>query len=82
VILRDDGPDVRVQLGEAWTATGPFATAATSDGGRLHVDVIFTETPHRLHVVADPATSQFDARWETEPLQAGPLAELRMPRTA
>jgi CubicO group peptidase (beta-lactamase class C family) len=82
LILRDDGPDVRVQLGEAWTATGPFATAATSDGGRLHVDVIFAETPHRLHVVADPATSQFDARWETEPLQAGPLAELRMPRTA
>ena len=53
---------MRVQLGEAWTATGPFATAATSDGGRLHVDVIFAETPHRLHVVADPATSQFDAR--------------------
>ena len=46
LILRDDGPDVRVQLGQAWTATGPFATAATSDGRRLRVDVIFAETPH------------------------------------
>ena len=77
--MSDDGPQVRLQLGEAWTVTGPFATAATSHRGRLHVDVIFAETPHRLHVVADPSTSRFEARWKTEPLRAGPLAELRMP---
>jgi CubicO group peptidase (beta-lactamase class C family) len=79
LVLRDDGPEVRLQLGEGWAVTGPFATAATSYRRRLHLDVIFAETPHRLHVVADPSTSRFEARWETEPLRAGPLAELRMP---
>jgi CubicO group peptidase (beta-lactamase class C family) len=81
LILTDDGPEFRVKLGDAWTVTGPFATAVASDGGRLHVDVIFVETPHRLHVVLDPESSQFEARWETEPLRGGPLDGLRMPRT-
>jgi CubicO group peptidase (beta-lactamase class C family) len=81
LILTDDGTEVRVKLGDAWTVTGPFATAVTSFGGRLRVDVIFVETPHRLHVELDPATSEFEARWETESLFGGPLAELRMPRT-
>jgi len=46
----------------------------------LRVDVIFLETPHRLHVHLDPATSTFEALWETDPLHDLPLLAMRMPR--
>jgi CubicO group peptidase (beta-lactamase class C family) len=64
----------------AWTTTGPLATASAWAGGQLHVDVIFVETPHRLHLRLDPAAGTFEARWETSPLGDPPLSELRVPR--
>jgi CubicO group peptidase (beta-lactamase class C family) len=73
--LTDDGPPLTVTLGDPWTSTGPVAAAATSG----QVDLIFTETPHRLHLALDPATSQFEAHWETEPLHDRPLAQTRSP---
>jgi CubicO group peptidase (beta-lactamase class C family) len=79
--LIGDGPAVQVRLSDAWMVAGPVASATAFADGRLLVDVIFVETPHRLHVVLDPSTSQFEARWETEPLRGGPLAWHRMPRT-
>ena len=65
----------------AWTTTDVLASSAGRgpDGGLL-VDVLFLETPHRLHLVLDAAAATFTARWATEPLHAGPLRELRAPR--
>ena len=65
-----------------WTVTDAFAASAGSgEGGALLVDVIFLETPHRLHLALDPTAGTFAAHWETEPLHEGPLAQLRAPRS-
>jgi CubicO group peptidase (beta-lactamase class C family) len=79
--LLDDGAEVVAALGapDEWTTTGPLATASAWSDGRLHVDVIFVETPHRLHLRLDPAAGTFDARWQTWPLSYAPLSELRTP---
>lgn len=44
------------------------------------MDVLFLETPHRLHVELSPEGRTFTAQWETEPLHDGTLGELRAPR--
>lgn len=44
------------------------------------MDVLFLETPHRLHVELSPDGRTFTAQWETEPLHVGTLGELRAPR--
>jgi CubicO group peptidase (beta-lactamase class C family) len=78
VVLRDGGADLVVRLGapgEGWTSTGPVATAYA----RTEVDLVFTETPHRLRVTLDPATAHFAARWVTTPIGELPLSETRMP---
>jgi hypothetical protein len=82
LVLADDGPELIVALGapDAWTTTGPVATAYAWADGRLRVDVVFAETPHRLHLILDPATARFESRWQTVPLEEPPLAALRMPR--
>ncbi|WP_229727735.1 serine hydrolase domain-containing protein [Mycetocola zhadangensis] len=58
------------------------ATSASAGWGSKHlaVDVIFIETPHRLHIRLDSETSTFETRWETEPLHAPPLVSLRKPQ--
>jgi hypothetical protein len=56
------------------------ATAYAWADGRLRVDVVFAETPHRLRLTLDPATGRFEARWQTTPLNEMPLAARRMPR--
>ena len=82
VALTDNGPQLLAGLGApgTWTTTGPVATAHAWADGRLAVDVVLVETPHRLRLALDPATGQFDARWQTEPLHPIPLAAMRMPR--
>lgn len=84
LVLTDAGGDLALHLDltGGWTGTGPVATSAAWSGGSLGVDVIFTETPHRLHLVLDPATATFTARWQTQPLSGFLLADLRMPRHA
>ena len=82
--LADGGPEVVAALGapDAWTRTGPVATASAWAGGRLHVDLVFVETPHRLHLRLDPAAGTFDAHWQTVPLGEPPLSKLRTPKTS
>ncbi|MET4052745.1 CubicO group peptidase (beta-lactamase class C family) [Frigoribacterium sp. PvP054] len=62
-------------------ATTPVATSATRSADLLHVDLVFVETPHRLHLTLDEADATFTALWETQPLHAPALAQLRMPRS-
>jgi CubicO group peptidase (beta-lactamase class C family) len=80
--LVDAGPELVAALGApgVWTGTGPVATSWARADGRLHVDLVFVETPHRLHLHLDPGTARFAARWETAPFEDPPLAHLRMPR--
>jgi len=81
LVLADAGPELVARLGDpdTWTTTGPVATAYAWADGRLLVDVVFVETPHRLHLSLDPTAGQFEARWQTVPLGDVPLSSLRMP---
>jgi hypothetical protein len=68
----------RWQVTDALAVTGAVDTAS----GDVLVDVIFVETPHRLHLKCDLAAGTFSARWETEPLHSDlglGLAGLRAP---
>jgi CubicO group peptidase (beta-lactamase class C family) len=90
VEIAGDDPSWRVRLHEgdevleaelvlgAWTITGALAVTAGRRGTALHVDVVFVETPHRLHLVLEGDAA--DVRWETTPLHAPPLHQLRAPR--
>ena len=82
VVLTDGGPELVAGLGapDTWTTTGPVATAYAWADGRLVVDIVFVETPHRLHLTLDPATARFEARWQTSPFDEPPLSAVRMPR--
>lgn len=75
----DEGGDALVlPIGRgSWTVTDAFAVS----GGGSAVDVVFLETPHRLHLALDASAGTFTSRWVTAPLHDGPLAELRMPRS-
>ncbi|OII26335.1 serine hydrolase [Frigoribacterium sp. MCBA15_019] len=75
----DDGSREGVGVGDHPAAT-PVAASATRSADLLHVDLVFVETPHRLHLTLDEADATFTALWETQPLHAPRLAELRMPR--
>ncbi|NIJ06071.1 serine hydrolase domain-containing protein [Frigoribacterium faeni] len=68
--------DAELVLG-AWAVTGALAVTAGRRGGALHVDVVFVETPHRLHLVLDAGSA--DVRWQTVPLHAPLLRQLRAP---
>jgi len=65
-------------LGE-WRTTGPLATWAEQHGDHLLVDVVFVETPHRLHLDADRGTGTVSVRWRTAPLHGPDLRTLRAP---
>ncbi|GAA3957921.1 serine hydrolase domain-containing protein [Actinoplanes auranticolor] len=79
--LLDGSAELVAALGAPgeWTSTGPLTTASAWNDSRLHVDVIFVETPHRLHLRLDPAAGTFEARWQTWPLGGPPLSQLRTP---
>ncbi|WKK70759.1 serine hydrolase domain-containing protein [Rathayibacter oskolensis] len=62
-----------------WTTTEAIAASAgRSSDGVLLVDLVFLETPHRLHLALADGT--VTARWETAPLHEESLATLRAPR--
>lgn len=62
-----------------WTETDAVAASAgRSSDGALLVDLVFLETPHRLHLTL--ADGAFLARWQTAPLHEAPLGTLRAPR--
>jgi hypothetical protein len=78
----DEVLEAELVLG-AWAVTGALAVTAGRRGTALHVDVVFVETPHRLHLVLED--DSVDVRWETTPLHAPPLHapplhQLRAPR--
>jgi CubicO group peptidase (beta-lactamase class C family)/ribosomal protein S18 acetylase RimI-like enzyme len=80
-LWEDDGRlDVAAGFGE-WRISDATAASAgwVDSGSRLAVDVIFLETPHRLHLMLDSRSSTFSARWETEHLHDPPLHEMRAP---
>ena len=68
-----DGPDAEGRDGV------PVAVSGGWDGGRLAVEVLFLETPHRLTVRCDSEYATFTATWGTVPLRAGTLQDLRKP---
>ncbi|CAL9646115.1 serine hydrolase domain-containing protein [Streptomyces sp. enrichment culture] len=69
-----------------WAVTEQPLPAAVSggwaDAGTLTVDVVFLETPHRLHVTCSLTDRTFTARWGTRPLHGRSLLALRAPRGA
>lgn len=76
--------DLPLTGGWATSADGTIATsAALLDDGRIVLDLAFLDTPHRLEIEIDPATSTFDASWPSFPLFGaglGPqLAKMRAP---
>jgi CubicO group peptidase (beta-lactamase class C family) len=78
LIEGDDHIEIRARFGEWFTGDATSASAGWTPDG-LAVDVIFVETPHRLHLTLDLETSTFVTRWQTEPLHAPPLSSLRKP---
>ena len=73
--------ELRLRIGRGtWTTTDAFTVSGGDESGEARIDVIFVETPHRLHLRFDRLEGTVTARWETEPLHAAPLADLRMPR--
>ncbi len=86
LVLHEDGGSVRVPIAAAWTpagSSGVSASAADDPEGRLVVDLAFVETPHRLELVCDRATSTFRATWPAMPLFGvgidGRLSTMRAP---
>ncbi|MFB9376170.1 serine hydrolase domain-containing protein [Kineococcus gynurae] len=80
VVLEEDGVETSAPLGEGWPGGEPLTTAgARRADGTYALDVAFVETPHRLHLVLDPADGTFTSRWGSTPLHVGSLAELRVP---
>ena len=83
--LVDGDTPLRVTAGSGEWITQDAVSASAGwddDGHRLAVDVIFVETPHRLHLTLDWPSSTFTARWETEPLHDLPLSSMRKPVVA
>ena len=68
-----DGPDADGHDGV------PVALSGGWEGGRLVVEMLFLETPHRLTVSCDADDATFTATWGTVPLRAGTLQDLRKP---
>lgn len=75
----DSALEVTAGVGE-WTPNEATVSSAGWDSaGLLAVDVIFIETPHRLHLVLDGPSSTFTVNWETDPLHEIPLVSMRKP---
>lgn len=86
VVLVEGASRMRVPVGDDWAVAGDGAvagSAAVVEGGRVVVDLLFLDTPHRLELVADLGSSTCRSRWATQPiLRPGPmprLADLRSP---
>jgi CubicO group peptidase (beta-lactamase class C family) len=81
IVLTDPGPRLTVALGapQAWTRTGAVVSAYAWKEGLLLVDLVFAETPHRLHLTLDPVAGEFAARWQAAPLGRLPLAWMHSP---
>ncbi len=85
LILREgDGFVLDVRLSPGWSSTADtsFASSATTlPDGRVAVDLVLLETPHRLEIVLDPTAQTFTTRWPAIPLFSGDalLSSMRAP---
>jgi CubicO group peptidase (beta-lactamase class C family) len=61
----------------AWAVAEAIASSASVDPETIAVDLLFLETPHRLHLRCDRRASTFTATWETVPLHYRPMTEMR-----
>jgi hypothetical protein len=69
--VHEDDVAIDVPLHSDWRPVPGHAIAASAgvdDAGRVAVDLVFLDTPHRLTVTVDPETSTFDASWPAVPL--------------
>jgi CubicO group peptidase (beta-lactamase class C family) len=76
---------LRLSPGNGWSASEPGQTPTAVSGGwvdanTLRFDILFIETPHRVHVTCDLAHRTVDARYRTTPLRASSPSWLRAPR--
>ncbi len=80
LVIREGDLSLEVILGADWHSdpgSAVSSSATTTPDGRIAADLIFLDTPHRLEVVLDPATSTFTATWPLVPLfGAGPASTL------
>ncbi|MEZ5230155.1 MAG: hypothetical protein R2710_26870, partial [Acidimicrobiales bacterium] len=86
LVIRERESTLRLPLTADWRSdpgSAVSASAAAVADGRLAVDAVFLDTPHRLEIELDPATATFTANWWQLPLfGAGPpsmLANFKMP---
>jgi hypothetical protein len=70
MVIHEDDRSLEVPLTEQWTVVdSALAASATLLGnGRLLVDLVFLESPHRLEIELRPSKSTFAARWPIVPL--------------
>jgi CubicO group peptidase (beta-lactamase class C family) len=85
VLLADaSGAAIDARLGlDDWPAPSPSSNVSARAGrsvqGELGIDVVFTSTPHRLHMGFDPARGEVAFAWTTPPLHARGLRDLLGP---
>jgi CubicO group peptidase (beta-lactamase class C family) len=88
IVLQEGESDVRgltVALSTDWVIVddSPFASSATTlPDGRVIVDIVFLETPHRLELTVNLAAKTFTTKWPIEPLSLTgeqTLASMRAP---
>ncbi len=71
LVLIETGGTVEVLLGSNWSSSDDGAVAACAaqlGDGRIAIDVVFVDTPHRLEIVVDPRERTFRASWPLVPL--------------
>jgi CubicO group peptidase (beta-lactamase class C family) len=69
--VREDDQSVRVPLSLDWTQDDAQAIAASATrlaDGRIAVDLVMLDTPHRLEVTLRPATQTFETHWPVLPI--------------
>ena len=76
---------LRLTPGGGWRASGPGETPTAVSGGwvdadTLRFDILFLETPHRVHVTCDLTKRTVEVRYRTTPLRTSSLTWLRAPR--
>ena len=78
---------LRLAPGGGWHVSGPDEPPTAVSGGwidsdTLRFDILFLETPHRVHVTCDLAQHTVEVGYRTTPLRTSSLTWLRAPRNA
>lgn len=76
LVLHEKRGSLTVPLRPAWASAPGLHVAASAtrlDDGRVAVDLVMLDSPHRLELVLDPAAGTFDTAWPAIPLYGGGL---------